>query len=250
MVHCWLLMGKAYYYNKEYQEANQVFSYIREHFRDKEKIMHESYVWEVKSYLASGDTLQALFLSEAIDIQQLSRKSRKEFSTCMASLKGFIQKPALTGGKYYLPGTYRQQNKIASFTTRIPQGFTTDAPCTRLLFIYPDGIQSNEQRLYSLLSFNFTYLYVKILEVEIRNIETLQVGVISGFTGPEEMEQYLSLFYSYTPLDMHPLSGIVPVSDMNYQLIRNTTDFHNYIIFYLSEEICKLPGKHKLYTWP
>lgn len=49
IIHCWLLMGKAFYYRQEYKESLRVFSYINTHFPENRLTHTEVIRWQTKA---------------------------------------------------------------------------------------------------------------------------------------------------------------------------------------------------------
>ncbi len=116
----------------------------------------------------------------------------------------------------------------------------------RLILFMPDQTFPDQEIIYKVYSFNFTFLVRKQLDVEIRYWGEQRGVVISGFTDSREISTYLTLLRQF-PLfpEVDPEPEYLPVSGHNYQLLRTEQYLNDYRAFYLSKETGPFTGRHK-----
>ncbi len=110
----YILMGKAYYYQKNYSSAIKNFTYVIRNF-EEEKTVYEAYVWLIRTYTDAGRYLDALEMIETVDASEgFPSKLDDDFSLAVADY--YIQQNQYDEAIPYLRAaidkTHRRKDKI------------------------------------------------------------------------------------------------------------------------------------------
>ena len=75
---CYLLLGKSYYYKREFDNASNTFEYIAKEY-DKKKIKYDALIWLIRSYVADEKYDEARKLIDKLDNDADFPKKKKGY---------------------------------------------------------------------------------------------------------------------------------------------------------------------------
>lgn len=82
--HCWLLLGKAQFYNTDFLQAATTFSYISRHYADEEAVSSEARIWQAWCYAEMGWLHESAGLLKKLDSHGISPKNNDLFAAVSA----------------------------------------------------------------------------------------------------------------------------------------------------------------------
>lgn len=104
----------------------------------------------------------------------------------------------------------------------------------RLLLLYPLGKIDENQLLFTVGSYNFSYLKQISLDLSFEEATSLKMLVIDGFNTLDEVLQYYTMIYEKEgyaqAIDSHV--SILPISMVNYQILMRGKTQEEYVLFF------------------
>ena len=124
----YLLIGKARYYKKEYEDAGKTFKYVNTTSKDL-NAKHEALIWLMRTFLATKELQSAAAVSDLLDKEQGTGQNARELF--------------LTRAEYYLQ-TGDQPKAIENLTKALPY-ITPKNELSRTRYILAQLYQANNQ---------------------------------------------------------------------------------------------------------
>lgn len=81
---CWLIMGKAQFYNADFLQASATFSYIMRHYSKEEEVVAEAKLWKARCYSEMGWLYEAEDILDKMNKNGIPASSLKQYAAVYA----------------------------------------------------------------------------------------------------------------------------------------------------------------------